>query len=163
MAPTAQIDILRYASHGIDDLHLLVELHAVLREIAEAYSLAHDEAPAVGLHEAEQHLDERALARAVGAHNAHLLIPREVVIEILQDDALRAGGIIGAWREGLADVLCLEDLGTDIGAVHLQRYLVLVDALLGTPFQVLEGLLAVTCLMTSCLRHASHPFQLTPI
>ena len=42
------------------------------------------DASAVGLHQPQKHLHEGTLARTVASHDAHLLVSREAVIEVLQ-------------------------------------------------------------------------------
>ena len=106
LLPAAQVNIFCCPANSIDDLHLLVELHPLLTVIAEADGLAHDEASAVGLHQPQQHLDESALACAVIAHDAELLVTREVVVEVLEQDVVAVG---------LAHILCLEYLAADVG------------------------------------------------
>ena len=163
MTPSAEVHVLRHAAHGIDDLHLLVAGHGVLGEIAEADGLADDEAAAVGFDEPEQHLDEGGFAGAVGPYDAHLLVAREVVVEVAEDDFGLAGGVPFACGEDLADVLCLEDLGADVGAVELQRDGIFLHALACAALEVGEGFLAVACLVAACLRRAAHPFEFSPI
>ena len=97
-------------AHGINDAFVVIEGHVLLREIAEAHGLANDEATAVGSHLSEEHPNEGTLACAILANDAHLLITRKVVVEILEDDQRR---IVGAWK-GFADILRLENLAADI-------------------------------------------------
>ena len=105
MAPAAQIDIFGYVAHDIDHLLVVAKLKAVLREVAEAHSVANVEAAAVGLLLAQQQFDEGGLARTVTAYDAHLLETREVVVEVLQNDNV---------VETLRHILALEDLRADV-------------------------------------------------
>ena len=84
VATAAQIHILRYLTHRVYHFHLRVKAHPLLAVVAEADGLAHYEASRVGLHQSEQHLHKGTLARTVASHDAHLLVSREAVIEVLQ-------------------------------------------------------------------------------
>ena len=150
----SEVDVFGYLADGVDDLHLLVELHAVLTVVAEADGLADDEAAAVGLHQAEQHLDERALPRSVSPDDAKLLVAREVVVEVLEDDAV---------SEAFADVFRLEDFAADVGGLRLQLHLLLFQMAVGAFLQVVESLLAVAGLMAASLGHAPHPLELCAV
>ena len=61
------------------------------------------------------------------------------------------------------NILALEDLRADIHVARFQTYLSFLNALLGYLLQLIESLLTVACLMTSCLRHSAHPFQLPSV
>ena len=73
----AQVNHLGIFPHSIYHLVAFVKLQSLLREIAETHGFAHREAALVGLHQSQQHLDEGAFARAIAAHNAHLLVAAE--------------------------------------------------------------------------------------
>ena len=60
---------------------------------------------------------------------------------------------------GVADVLGLEDLASDVGAVHLQAQFVLLNVPFGFLLQFVECLFAVSGLMAACLRCGAHPLQ----
>ena len=150
----SKVNIFRGLANCIYHFHLLVELHPVLTVIAETHGLAYDETSAIGLHQSEQHLDESALACAVIAHDAELLIAREVIIEVLEQDKVSIS---------LAHILGLEYLAADVGRFHLEPDLLLLDSTMGLLFQFIERFLAIPCFMTSGLRHPSHPVEFRPV
>ena len=150
MLSTAHVDIFGDVLHDVDHLHLLVELQSLLGEIAEAHGVADVESSAVGRHQSEEQPDKRGLARTVISHDAHLLEAREVIVEVLQDDMV---------AESLRHILALKYLRADIDIARLQTDLPLLDALLGHLLQLIERLLTVAGLMSTGLRHASHPLQ----
>ena len=154
LAAAAEVDVLGNVAHDVDDLLLLVELQALLREVAEANGVADNDATLVDRHLTKQHLDEGRLARAVVAHDAHLLEAREVVVEVPGND-----GVAIALRY----VLALEDLGADVDVAGLQPNLAFLNALLGHALQLVEGILAVLGLVAAGLRHAPHPLQLRAV
>ena len=153
---SAQVHILRHTVHGIYHLHVLVHLHGFLAEVAKLHRFAYDEAPRIWSHKSQKQFQEGALARTVVAHDSHLLIAREVVVEVLQYNQFFP---TLACREGLAHVLCLEYLASDIGAVYLQAQFVLLNMALGLLLQFVESLLAVSGLVAACLRRGAHPLQ----
>ena len=150
----AVVDVVGDVGYHVNDALVVAELHSVLREVAEAHGVAHVEASAVGRHFAEQHLYECRLARAVVAHDAHLLEALEVVVEVLQYHLL---------VERFRDVLALEYLRTDVHVLRLQAHLSLLDALLRLALKVVERLLAVACLVSACLRLAAHPLEFAAV
>ena len=144
------VDILGNVLYDIDHFLLLIELQSFLREIAEAYGVADVEASAVGRHQTKEHANESGLAGAVVAHDAHFLETGEIIIKVFQNDTV---------VESLRHVLALKDLRTDIDIARLQTDLSFLDTLLGDTFQLVEGLLTITGLMTTGLWHATHPLQ----
>ena len=42
---TTHVDVFGNVLHHVDDFHLAIELKSILREIAEAYGVADDDAP----------------------------------------------------------------------------------------------------------------------
>ena len=65
--------------------------------------------------------------------------------------------------EGLRYVLALKYLATYIYIRGFEPQLPFLDALLGHTLQFIEGILAVLSLVSTCLRHAAHPFQLRAV
>ena len=156
---SAKIDVVGNVCDDIDDLLVIVELQSFLREIAKAHRLANVELTRVRWHDTEEHFDERRLAGAVVADNAHLLEPREVVVEVVEDDlviALRVGEFLG-------DILALKDLRAYIYVAGLEPHLPVLDALVSLGLQVVESLLTVARLVSSGLWHAAHPLQFRAI
>ena len=104
----AHLDIFGNVAHHIDHLLLVVERHAILRVIAEAHSLADVEMPLVGSNLSEEHLQESRFTSAVVAYDAHLLVAREGIVVVFQDD------LVGlSWRmalEALIYILGSENL-----------------------------------------------------
>ena len=160
MLPAPHVDILCDVAHHIDDLLVFIEVQSFLREIAEAYGIANIELTLVDGFQSEQHLDECRLACAVVAHDAHLLVTREVVIEILQDDDVAA---VPFFSVCFRHILALENLRPDVDVARLQPELSLFDALFGHTLQFVESFFARTGFMSTGLRHSSHPFQLAPV
>ena len=158
MPASTKVDIFRNVLDDINDLLLLVEFQSFLREIAEAHGIADVEASAVGLYDAEQHFYERRLASAVVADNAHLLKPREVVIEILQ-----YYGLLLAVMESLRHILALKNLRAYIHVSRFQSQLPFLYSLFSYTLKVVESLLTIACLVPPGLRHAPHPFKLSPV
>ena len=150
MLAATHIDIFSDVADDIDDFLLFIKLQSLLREIAEAHGIADVETAFVGWHLSQEQLEEGGLACAVVAHDAHLLEPREIIVEVLEDDQ-----IVEAFRH----ILALEDLRTDIHVRRLQPELSLLDTLLRHALQFVEGLLTIAGLVTTCLGHASHPLE----
>ena len=155
VAAAAEINILGYVAHDVDDLGVFAKLQALLRVVAEAHGLAHGETAGVGFFQSHQQFDEGGLARAVVANDTHLLVAREGVEEIFQDN------LVGP--EGFGDIVGLEYLVTDVGTLQFQARALLLNALMGALLQLVEGLLAVAGLVAAGRRGAAHPFQFAPV
>ena len=56
-----------------------------------------------------------------------------------------------------------KDFGADVGSLHVQLYISIVEALFGYFFQFIESIFTVTRLVSACLGHAAHPFQFRAI
>ena len=57
----------------------------------------------------------------------------------------------------------LEYLGADVRSFHVELHIIVVCALFSYLLQIIESLFAVASLMSACLRHTAHPFQLRAI
>ena len=155
MPSSPKVDIFGNAPHRVDDFHLFVENHPVLRIIPELHRLAHDDPSAVRLHQTQQNLDEGRLAGAVIPYDTHFLIPRESIKEIFQDDFIRS--------VTFANVVGLEDFATDIRRFHLQRHALFHRFTFCHFLQFVKRFLTITRLMPSGARHAAHPVQFRTI
>ena len=80
------VDILGNIGNHVNHFLLFVELESFLREIAETHRITDVELPTVDGFLAEQHLDERTLARTVVTYDSHLLEACEVVVEVFEDN-----------------------------------------------------------------------------
>ena len=153
-----QVDVVGYLRDDIYDFLVLSELQSLLGEITKANRLTDVELAGIGLYLAQQQFDECRFAGTVVAHDAHLLEAGEVIVEVIQDNLLLATVI-----EGLAHILALEYLASDIDGGSLQAYLTLLDSLLGHFLQLIEGILSISSLVSTSLRLAAHPVQFTTI
>ena len=159
MAPAAQVDIFGNVSHHINHFLLFVELQSLLREIAEAHGLADVEPAAVGLLYAKQQFYEGALAGSVVADDAHLFVAGEVVVEVFKNGYR----VLFSIAKSLRDILTLENFAADVNVAAAQSHLPFLDALLSHALKVGKGLFAIACLVASCLRLSSHPFQFSAV
>ena len=101
----AHVDVFRYVAYCLDDFLVFSETDSVLGVVAETDCCADVEGSAVGWHFAKEHLDECGFAGAVVAHDAHLLVAGEVVVEVLEYDFI---------AETFVHVCRLEYLATDV-------------------------------------------------
>ena len=151
---TTHVNVVSNIGDNVNHLLLFIEMQSFLREISEAYGIANDDMSLVRLYLTQQHLDECRFTCAVIAHDTHLLEAGEVIVEVLEQHEL-----IKAFR----DVLTLEDLTADIDIRSLQTQLALFQALLGNFLKLVERILTILRLMTTSLRHATHPLQFRAI
>ena len=151
---SAVVDVFGYVGYHVDYALLVVEFHSVLREVAEPYCVAYIKLSAVRTYFAKQHLDERGLSRAVVAYDSHFLETLEVVVEVFEYHLL---------VKGFRHILALEYLRTDVHVLRLESHLSFFHALLCLGFKVVERLLTVACLMSTCLWLSAHPFQFATI
>ena len=155
MAAAAEIDGFGHSTHHVDHLHLLIDGHALLREIAELHRFADHETTGRGRHLTEQHTNEGGFPRAVVAHDAHFLKARKIVVEIFEDHH--------PIVEGFGHIFCLEDLRTDVTGLYVQTGGALFGAPAGLLLQFVEGLLARTAFVAARLRLAAHPVEFLAI
>ena len=88
------------------------------------------------------------------ADNAHLLVASKDVGEIIQNLQV---------AKRLTKMVCLKYFIADVRGLHIECDLSVIYPLLSHLLQFIEGLLAVTSLMTACLRHTAHPLQLRTV
>ena len=100
-----------------------IQLPALLGEVADAHRAAEVDAAGVGRQRAGDQVQQRALARAVSADDAHAVVPQDCVGKIADD---------GFVPEGLGDVLQLHRLAPQPGGARRDgQALVGAGALLG--------------------------------
>ena len=60
-------------------------------------------------------------------------------------------------------MVCLKYFTADIRCFYIQLYIIIVEALLGYLLQLIKSVFPIARLMTSGLRHTSHPFEFRTI
>ena len=101
MTATSQVNILGKTAHGINNFHLLIELHPLLREITKTDCIADNKSSGIRFYLTKQHFNKGTLTCTIRAYNSHLFVTRKVVIKVLE---------YNFTRETLAHIRSLENL-----------------------------------------------------
>ena len=147
-----QRDHVRDVAHDFQDALVLLQLQALLTEIAEHDRFADRDLAHVRLLALGEQIDEGAFPDPVRTHDPDPVAALQRIVEVLHDQPV---------AEAFRQVPGFDHLSAQARGVHLDRHLVPIEIPCRLFLDRVEGLQPALALRSAGARHLAHPFQLT--